>query len=81
MRKPYSFDDRSDRECRMPGCHNHIKRNVLAKQPDATLCWPCKVAEDRKISGGTHNAWVRHKAEVIGRVSDSQHGNGSSSRR
>ena len=74
MRKPYEFDDRSDRECRIVGCRNHIKKNVLARNPDAILCFPCQVAEDRKINGGRHNAWMRHRAEVIGRRANSQQG-------
>jgi hypothetical protein len=38
MKKPFKFNELSpDRKCRK--CGKPLKKNVLAKHPDADLCW------------------------------------------
>jgi len=41
MRKPYRYDELSDRRCKTPGCNRRIKKNVLDRIPAADTCYRC----------------------------------------
>lgn len=44
MKKPFRYDQLSDRVCRRTHCDRRIKLNVLARNPDAGLCYKCFAA-------------------------------------
>ena len=51
MRKPYRFDALSDRKCRL--CSKRLKKNLVAKKPDADLCWICFYPQRNPEVAGT----------------------------
>jgi len=45
MKKPFNYDERSDRVCKRPACERRLKKNVLARNPDADICYKCFAIE------------------------------------
>lgn len=39
MKKPYTHTDLSTKKCKAKGCEKKLKLNVLARKPDAELCY------------------------------------------
>jgi hypothetical protein len=39
MKKPFKHTDLSEKRCKL--CHRPLKKNLLAKRPDAELCYKC----------------------------------------
>lgn len=39
MKKPYDYKEVSDKVCKKKGCSKKLKKNLLAKKPDADLCF------------------------------------------
>ena len=39
MKKPYKFDELSDKVCNVDGCNKKIKKNLLSRNPNATKCF------------------------------------------
>lgn len=49
MKKPYLNVDLSDKKC---ACGKRLKKNLLAKKPNADKCWGCWYPDDQKRRGG-----------------------------
>ena len=43
MRKPFKHNEMSERKCAR--CGKPLKKNLLARRPDADRCWKCWRAE------------------------------------
>lgn len=39
MRKPYRFDELSNKFCVVPGCYTRIKKRLAEQKPTATMCF------------------------------------------
>jgi len=39
MKKPYKFNQMSERKCVV--CGKRLKKNLLEKKPDADMCYKC----------------------------------------
>ncbi len=46
-KKPYTNTELSDKRCR--SCGKRLKKNLLAKRPDADLCYRCFTGKKGKI--------------------------------
>lgn len=39
MQKPYKDNEKSEKQCCVPGCKTFLKKNLLHKIPDADKCF------------------------------------------
>lgn len=46
MKKPFTYKTLSDRKCKR--CGRYLKANLIAKNPDADLCWKCSKGSRRQ---------------------------------
>ena len=62
-KKPYNYNELSDVPCqakkKQPNCTKFIKKNVLARQPDAKVCFKCTPAGIRDTQNKKHNRTVK----------------------
>jgi len=45
MKKPFTHTELGDVRCK---CGRFLKKNVLSRQPNATLCYKCSQADKKK---------------------------------
>lgn len=52
MKKPYHYNDLSDRRCKR--CGSRLKKNLLAKRPNAELDFKCWYPAEMARRGANH---------------------------
>ncbi len=65
MNKPYSHNEVSDRRCDAPGCHRHLKLNLLARIPDAKKCYNHWMELERNKANYKGGKRYPHKKVII----------------